>query len=90
MHDNQFISASNGGGGNIYATASTPKEWEWFTVTRNPDNKNQVHIKSYNGMYLQVKAYSLEMKFIWIQSREFLETMLLHCWSRVMKSNFDM
>ncbi|KAI5055558.1 hypothetical protein GOP47_0029079 [Adiantum capillus-veneris] len=54
VFDNQFISALDAGGGEVNATGARAREWESFMLTRNPSN-NRVHIKAYNGMYLQAK-----------------------------------
>eukprot|EP00253_Pinus_taeda_P020418 PITA_20418 len=52
----QFVRAVNAGGGSVDAVTNTPEEWETFQIIRNPSNKNQVHIKAYNGMYLQAQS----------------------------------
>jgi hypothetical protein len=54
----KFLSAVNGGGGDVHADqASMPRESEWFTITRNPNDAKQVHIRARNGMYLQVGVF---------------------------------
>lgn len=52
----QFVRAVNAGGGSVDAVTNTPEEWETFQIIRNPSNKNQVHIKAYNGMYIQAQS----------------------------------
>lgn len=52
----QFVRAVNAGGGSVDVVTNTPEEWETFQIIRNPSNKNQVHIKAYNGMYLQAQS----------------------------------
>lgn len=54
VFNNEFIGALNAGGGNVTASAEIPGEWERFTFTRN-HSTNMVHIRAYNGMYLQAK-----------------------------------
>lgn len=52
----QFVRAVNAGGGSVDVVTNTPEEWETFQIIRNPSNKNQVHIKAYNGMYIQAQS----------------------------------
>lgn len=54
VFNNQFMSAVQGGGGNVEATAPSPSYWETFNIIRNPTNPSMVHIQARNGMYLQV------------------------------------
>jgi hypothetical protein len=46
---------------NVTATASTPGESERFTFIRNPSN-NRVHIRAYNGNYLQVRIAAVSSR----------------------------
>ncbi|EFJ11085.1 hypothetical protein SELMODRAFT_24801, partial [Selaginella moellendorffii] len=55
VSNNMFVSALNGGGSTVDSTKDTPKEWETFKVVRN---KSLVHIKTFNGRYLQAKDES--------------------------------
>ena len=48
------MSAIQGGGGNVEASAPSPSYWETFNIIRNPTNPSMVHIQARNGMYLQV------------------------------------
>lgn len=48
------MSAVQGGGTNVEATAPSPANWETFNFIRNPANPSMVHIQASNGMYLQV------------------------------------
>lgn len=54
VFNKQFVGADNGGGGIVKAVATTPNNSETFQIIRNPANPNSVHIKSFNGMYMQV------------------------------------
>lgn len=54
VFNNLFVSAVQGGGTNVEATAPSPANWETFNFIRNPANPSMVHIQASNGMYLQV------------------------------------
>ncbi|KAH7290562.1 hypothetical protein KP509_30G053800 [Ceratopteris richardii] len=54
VFNNQFISALNASAAVVGATGGAAGKWERFTLTRNLKN-NRVHIKAYNGMYLQAR-----------------------------------
>lgn len=56
VFNKQFIGADNGGGGVVKAVATTPSSWETFQIIRNVANRNLVHIKALNGMYLQAQS----------------------------------
>ncbi|GLJ06386.1 hypothetical protein SUGI_0037840 [Cryptomeria japonica] len=56
VFNKKFMVAQNGGGGIVNAVTTTPSTWETFQIIRNPSNRNQVHIKVLNGMYMQAKS----------------------------------
>eukprot|EP01018_Ginkgo_biloba_P020258 Gb_00975 [translate_table: standard] len=56
VFNKQFMGADKGGGGVVNAVANTPSTWETLEIIRNPNNRNQVHIKVLNGMYMQAQS----------------------------------
>jgi hypothetical protein len=49
-----FLSARSKDHGGVRVAASMAKDWGLLTLTRNPSNKKQVHIRAWTGLYLQV------------------------------------
>lgn len=56
VFNKQFLGADNGGGGVVKAVATTPRSWETFQIIRNNADRNRVHLKALNGMYLQANS----------------------------------
>lgn len=56
VFNKQFVGADNGGRGVVKAVATTPERWETFQIIRNPANHTIVHIKVFNGMYIQAQC----------------------------------
>lgn len=52
----QFLTAENGGGGNMSAEADSPADWETFHIIRHHKHPNRVHIRVFNGMYMQAQS----------------------------------
>lgn len=52
----QFLTAENGGGGNVSAKAESPADWETFHIIRHHKHSNRVHIRAFNGMYMQAQS----------------------------------
>lgn len=66
VFNKMFVSAMNGGGGAVLASAASPAQWESFKIHRNPSQSSMVHIQAYNGMYLQVCLHSSKFSAILI------------------------
>lgn len=52
----QFLTAEHGGGGNVSARADSPDDWETFRIFRHHKHRYRVHIRAFNGMYLQAQS----------------------------------
>ncbi|GLJ16711.1 hypothetical protein SUGI_0287120 [Cryptomeria japonica] len=47
------MTVENGGGGNVSATTDSPGDWETFDIVRHHKHRDRVHIRVFNGMYIQ-------------------------------------
>ncbi|XP_057818359.1 glucan 1,3-beta-glucosidase isoform X2 [Cryptomeria japonica] len=52
----QFMTAENGGGGNVSAAADSPGDWETFDIVRHHKHRDRVHIRVFNGTYMQAQS----------------------------------
>lgn len=87
VFNNLFVSAVQGGGTNVEATAPSPANWETFNFIRNPANPSMVHIQASNGMYLQVCMIAC---IFYLRIFIYVTANCKHCKDSNRWSNFDL